>query len=183
MELIVPLLRTVVAVVAVVGLLWWVGRRMSGQAPAGAGARPVSQWRRPAAGRASGAGAVLGAGSGAGRGSRTGFAASWRALLERLGERRPAPERELRVVDRTSLTPRASLALVEVGGRRLLLGVGDQGISVLDTHAAPAAAGPAAEPTTDVTDVAAATVTDFDDILQRALAPSSDGASGRAGDR
>lgn len=161
MDLVVPLLRTVVAVAAIAGLLWWAGRRLAGRAPSGAGLagsglggpRPASQ--RP------------------GRG--TGLRATLAAFTARLGERRPAPERALRVVERATLSPRASVALVELGGRRLLLGVGEQGITVLDRSDAPVAAD------VTVTDERPATnhEPDFEAILRESLA-RPDGAQGRA---
>lgn len=128
---VVMLLRALVSLGAVLGLIWWAGRRLSsGKGRVGgttAGTRPV---RAP------------GAPGGAWARVRSGVAG-----LVRRGD---VPEPAIVVVGRQSLTPRAGLALVEVGGRRLLLGVGDQGITVLDTQDAPAPAAPsaAAEPET-----------------------------------
>lgn len=186
MELVVPLLRTVVAVAAIIGLLWWAGRRVAGRAPSGAGlagsglggpgAPAARQPRRGLGLRASRAG------------SGTGLREVWTTVAARLGERRPAPERALRVVERATLTPRASLALVEVGGRRLLLGVAEQGISVLDTSEVPDAPASVAAVPSDAPASGDAAVTgaaasddaaDFDEILRASLA--SESARGRAG--
>ncbi|WP_207204614.1 FliO/MopB family protein [Sanguibacter massiliensis] len=164
MDLVVPLLRTVVAVAAIAGLLWWAGRRLAGRAPSGAGLAgsglggPRAAVQRP--------------------GRATGLRATLAAFTARLGERRPAPERALRVLERATLSPRASVALVELGGRRLLLGVGEQGITVLDRSDAPVAA------ETTATDEGPATnlEPDFEAILRESLA-RPDGAQGRAGVR
>jgi len=169
MELVVPLLRTVVAVAAIVGLLWWAGRRLAGRAPSGAGlaGSGLGAAGRPAAARQ-------------GRARGAGLRGLTQAVVARLGERRPAPERALRVVERATLSPRASVALVEVGGRRLLLGVGEQGITVLDRADAPAPE--PAEPAEDeVTEPVAddALDADFASILRESLA-STEGAPGRA---
>ncbi|MGP7960211.1 flagellar biosynthetic protein FliO [Sanguibacter sp. A247] len=180
MELVVPLLRTVVAVAAIAGLLWWAGRRVAGRAPSGAGLAG-SGLGGPAASAARAPRRGLGlrtnrAGAGAGSGLRE----VWGAFAARLGERRPAPERALRVVERATLTPRASLALVEVGGRRLLLGVAEQGISVLDTSQAPVAAADDAVVFSADEASSADEAADFDEILRASLA-ASEGAQGRAG--
>ncbi|QIK84295.1 flagellar biosynthetic protein FliO [Sanguibacter sp. HDW7] len=177
MELVVPLLRTVVAVAAIVGLLWWAGRRLSGRAPSGAGLAGsglggpgLASRPRQAASRGAGLGSVLA------------------AVRARLGERRPAPERALRVVERATLSPRASVALVELGGRRLLLGVGEQGITVLDRSVVPAASAsadgdePDDAPAHDATAEPSCVDLDFEAILQESLA-TTEGAPGRAENR
>ncbi len=51
------------------------------------------------------------------------------ALLRRRGEARPAPA--LRVAARAGLSRGAGLAVVEVDGRRLLLGVSDRAVDLL----------------------------------------------------
>ena len=170
MEVVVPLLRTVVAVAAIVGLLWWAGRRLAGRASSGAGLAgsglggPRPAVRRPAGG--------------------TGLRAMLSSVTARLGERRPAPERALRVVERATLSPRASVALVELGGRRLLLGVGEQGITVLDRSDVPvvtdAATVDVGVDTDVVAEAEASRATDFETILRESLA-APDGARERAG--
>jgi len=47
--------------------------------------------------------------------------------------------RDISVVARQGIGAKASVALIEVGGKRYLLGVGDQSVNVLDSYAAPAA--------------------------------------------
>lgn len=175
MELVVPLLRTVVAVAAIVGLLWWAGRRLAGRAPSGVGL----------------AGSGLGGPARSprpGRGQAAGLRTLLSAVSARIGERRPAPERALRVIERATLSPRASVALVEVGGRRLLLGVGEQGITVLDRSVVPAASATADEdapddvPAHDVTAEPSRVDLDFEAILQESLT-TTEGAPGRAENR
>ena len=117
-DTVVVLLRALVSLGVVLGLIWWAGRRLSsGKGPVGGsatGSRP---------GRATGA---LGRGLGRVRDALRGGGGAAQA---------PA----IVVLGKQALTPKAGLALVEVGGRRLLLGVGEQGVTVLDTQDAPAA--------------------------------------------
>lgn len=145
----VALLRALVSLGVVLGLIWWAGRRLtSGKGPVGgstAGPRTSVTGRRGAFARASG----------------------WvRDTLR--GARRGAQQQPaIVVVGRQALTPKAGLALVEVGGRRLLLGVGDQGVTVLDTQDVPpvAAVDAASELVTDevsVTSSGAAFATELD---------------------
>ncbi len=57
----------------------------------------------------------------------------------RPGARRPRPAASLAVVGRQSLGGRSSIALVEVAGRHLLLGVGEHGVTLLTEVAVPEA--------------------------------------------
>ncbi|NKX93566.1 flagellar biosynthetic protein FliO [Sanguibacter hominis ATCC BAA-789] len=117
-DTVVVLLRALVSLGVVLGLIWWAGRRLSsGKGPVGGSATG------PRAGRATGA-----LGRGLGR---------VRDALRGGGSAAQAPA--IVVLGKQALTPKAGLALVEVGGRRLLLGVGEQGVTVLDTQDAPAA--------------------------------------------
>lgn len=58
-----------------------------------------------------------------------------RKLLPRSGG---GQRRQIAVVARQGVGPKTSVALIDVAGRRYLLGVGDQTVSVLDSYAAPA---------------------------------------------
>lgn len=57
-----------------------------------------------------------------------------RKLVPRAGA---GQRREIAVVARQGIGAKTSVALVDVGGKRYLLGVGDQSVSVLDSYAAP----------------------------------------------
>lgn len=59
--------------------------------------------------------------------------------IGRTGNRRAA-KAALSVVGRTSVGPKASVAVVEMDGKRFLLGVTEHGVSVLHTAEAPTAA-------------------------------------------
>ena len=116
-DTVVVLLRALVSLGVVLGLIWWAGRRLSsGKGPVGGSATG------PRPGRATG---VLGRGLGRVRDALRGGGAAQAPAIVVLGKQ--------------ALTPKAGLALVEVGGRRLLLGVGEQGVTVLDTQDAPVA--------------------------------------------
>ena len=116
-DTVVVLLRALVSLGVVLGLIWWAGRRLSsGKGPVGGSATGSR------AGRATG---VLGRGLGRVRDALRGGGTAQAPAIVVLGKQ--------------ALTPKAGLALVEVGGRRLLLGVGEQGVTVLDTQDAPAA--------------------------------------------
>lgn len=58
-----------------------------------------------------------------------------RKLVPRSGS---GQRRDISVVARQGIGAKASVALIEVGGKRYLLGVGDQSVNVLDSYAAPA---------------------------------------------
>lgn len=116
-DTVVVLLRALVSLGVVLGLIWWAGRRLSsGKGPVGGSATGSRT------GRATG---VLGRGLGRVRDALRGGGTAQAPAIVVLGKQ--------------ALTPKAGLALVEVGGRRLLLGVGEQGVTVLDTQDAPAA--------------------------------------------
>lgn len=116
-DTVVVLLRALVSLGVVLGLIWWAGRRLSsGKGPVGGSATG------PRTGRATG---VLGRGLGRVRDALRGGGTAQAPAIVVLGKQ--------------ALTPKAGLALVEVGGRRLLLGVGEQGVTVLDTQDAPVA--------------------------------------------
>ncbi|PCE13957.1 hypothetical protein AUC47_04735 [Microbacterium sp. SZ1] len=88
--------------------------------------------------------------------------------LARTRAPRPAPVRRTRpekitVVARSGLGGRAQLVVAEFGGIRYVLGVTEQGVSVVDTQEAPAA-----EDETVTADEATAS-TPPDDIVDRAL--------------
>ena len=59
------------------------------------------------------------------------FVLAW--LARRAGWMRSGAQRAIRVVSTQSLGPRAQLALVDIGGKRLLLGVTSSQITLLDT--------------------------------------------------
>ena len=110
-DTVVVLLRALVSLGVVLGLIWWAGRRLSsGKGPVGGSATGSRT------GRATG---VLGRGLGRVRDALRGGGTAQAPAIVVLGKQ--------------ALTPKAGLALVEVGGRRLLLGVGEQGVTVLDT--------------------------------------------------
>jgi len=118
-DTVVVLLRALVSLGVVLGLIWWAGQRLSsGKGPVGGSATGP----RPGRGTS-----VLGRGLG-----------RVRDALRGRGGAAQAPA--IVVLGKQALTPKAGLALVEVGGRRLLLGVGEQGVTVLDTQDAPPAA-------------------------------------------
>ncbi|WP_372698464.1 flagellar biosynthetic protein FliO [Arthrobacter sp. JSM 101049] len=58
-----------------------------------------------------------------------------RKLVPRSGS---GQRRDISVVARQGIGAKASVALIEVGGKRYLLGVGDQSVNVLDSYVAPA---------------------------------------------
>ena len=65
-------------------------------------------------------------------------------LLRRLGRAR-AETAGMRVVGRLTLEPRRSIYLVEVGGRRMLVGIGDGPMTMLGEVGAPASDAAAAD--------------------------------------
>lgn len=106
MDTAVLVLRTVLSLAAVLGLIWYAGRKLNdsanGQGGDGFLARLVS---------------------GAGGTRRTG--------------RRGGPAVTVTVVARQVLGAKASLAVVDVGDERLVLGVTEGGVTVLSTQAVP----------------------------------------------
>jgi len=59
-------------------------------------------------------------------------------LRNKLGARMgAAPSAQLRIIERKQLAAKSSLALVEVSGRRYLLGVAESSVNVLDSFEAP----------------------------------------------
>lgn len=59
-------------------------------------------------------------------------------LRKKLGARMgAAPSAQLRIIERKQLAAKSSLALVEVSGRRYLLGVAESSVNVLDSFEAP----------------------------------------------
>ncbi|WP_417215271.1 FliO/MopB family protein [Arthrobacter sp.] len=60
-----------------------------------------------------------------------------RKLVPRAGG--AGQRREISVVARQGIGAKTSVALVDVGGKRYLLGVGEQAVNVLDSYAAPVA--------------------------------------------
>lgn len=107
MDTAVLVLRTVLSLAAVLGLIWYAGRKLNdsanGQGGDGFLARLVS---------------------GAGGTRRTG--------------RRGGPAVTVTVVARQVLGAKASLAVVDVGDQRLVLGVTEGGVNVLSTQTIPA---------------------------------------------
>lgn len=69
-------------------------------------------------------------------------------LQRRIGHRlgRSAQRRAVTVVDRQGIGPKASVVVVDVEGRRYLLGVSDQAVNVIDSFEAPEADAPAESP-------------------------------------
>ncbi|MDQ4213210.1 flagellar biosynthetic protein FliO [Microbacterium sp. ASV81] len=109
MDQIIVALRAIVALAAVLGLLLWLSRRLQKGQAAGAAPRTGPKPRR--------LGALLSA-----------------AVAPR--ERRQAER--ITVVARTGLGGKAQLVVAEFDGIRYVLGVTEQGVSVVDTHEAPA---------------------------------------------
>lgn len=101
-------LRAAVALGAVLGLLWWISRRVQkGQAPAATGRpRPLPH--------------------------RLGALFAPRSVT---GARRADPER-ITVIARAGLGGRAQLVVAEFGGIRYVLGVSEHGVNVVDTQEA-----------------------------------------------
>ena len=90
MDLVIPILRAILALAVVLGLVWIASKRLG----------------------------TPGLATGKGRNRRTRTAS-------------------ITVVGRQALSPKAGLALVDVGGERLLLGFSEQGVNVLQTLPTP----------------------------------------------
>lgn len=118
-DTVVALLRALVSLGVVLGLIWWAGRRLS------SGKGPVGGTTGPRVSSDAGSRGVLARAAG-----------RLRDVVRRAG-RGSAQAPAIVMVGRQALSPKAGLALVEVGGRRLLLGVGEQGVTVLDTQDVP----------------------------------------------
>nr|WP_245348448.1 flagellar biosynthetic protein FliO [Paeniglutamicibacter psychrophenolicus] len=89
-------------------------------------------------------------------------------LRKRLGARFGAPAAaQLNLVERRNLGPKSSVVLLDVQGRRYLLGVAESSISVLDSFEAPE---PAPAPTPDTE---AATPRSFASVLESLRAPAA----------
>lgn len=82
----------------------------------------------------------------------------------RTGARGPAARRapSITLVGRQSLGGRSAVALVEVGGRRLVLGVGEHGVTLLTEVDAP---------TPETTDRVALDTTELERLLDPSVAP------------
>ncbi|MBI9114585.1 FliO/MopB family protein [Sanguibacter suaedae] len=112
MDTAVVVLRAALSLAAVLGLIWYAGRRLSDTSASERGDGPLGRLLtrsglRPASRRTA-------------RGLRT-------------------PGVTMAVVGRQVLGPRASVAVLDVGDQRLVLGVTDAGVNVLSTQAVPAA--------------------------------------------
>lgn len=149
--------RTILSLAVVLGLIWYAGRRLNDSTSGRGGDGMLAGWVRKAGG-------VVGQ-SPAGR---------------RRGVERPAPV--VAVVGRQAVGPKASVAVVDVGGQRLVLGVSEAGVALLTIMEVPAAeASPVAEHAASAerpapvsliksTRDSAPTQPDFDDVFAAATA-------------
>ena len=106
--------RTILSLAVVLGLIWYAGRRLNDSTSGRGGDSMLAGWVRRAGGIV-------------GRPARGGHRAA----------RRARPEPVVSVVGRQAIGPKASVAVVDVGGQRLVLGVSDAGVTVLTTMDAP----------------------------------------------
>ena len=141
--------RTILSLAVVLGLIWYAGRRLNDSTSGRGGDGKLMAWARTAG--------VVAQGSARGR---------------RRAER-PAPV--VAVVGRQAIGPKASVAVVDVGGQRLVLGVSEAGVSLLTTVEVPPLAVPAtiSAPVDAPATVAAPTPAaqpDFDAVLAAATA-------------
>lgn len=104
--------RTILSLAVVLGLIWYAGRRLDDSTSGRGGDGKLAAWVRKAGG-------VVGRAPARGR---------------RRAER-PAPV--VAVVGRQAIGPKASVAVVDVGDQRLVLGVSDAGVALLTTMAVP----------------------------------------------
>lgn len=107
MDTAVLVLRTVLSLAAVLGLIWYAGRRLNDAADGKGGDSFLAR-------------IVSGAGG-----------------TRRAGRRGQGPAVTVTVVARQVLGPKASVAVVDVGGQRLVLGVTEGGVNVLSTQDVP----------------------------------------------
>ena len=106
--------RTILSLAVVLGLIWYAGRRLNDSTSGRGGDGMLAGWVRKAGG-------VVGQNPARGR-RRT---------------ERPAPV--VAVVGRQAIGPKASVAVVDVGGQRLVLGVSEAGVALLTTMEVPVA--------------------------------------------
>ena len=125
--------RTILSLAVVLGLIWYAGRRLDDSTSGRGGDGMLAGWVRKAGG-------VVGRAPVRGR---------------RRAER-PAPV--VAVVGRQAIGPKASVAVVDVGGQRLVLGVSEAGVSLLTTVEVPVEA-PVAEVATEVAEEVAPAAT------------------------
>ena len=154
--------RTILSLAVVLGLIWYAGRRLNDSASGRGGDGMLAAWVRKAGGAV----------------GRTPARGRRRA-------ERPAPL--VAVVGRQAIGPKASVAVVDVGDQRLVLGVSESGIALLTTMAVPEVAVVAEEaaPTLPAPALPAPTVPvpavlpDFDEVLAAATAaPQTGGVAG-----
>lgn len=112
--------RTILSLAVVLGLIWYAGRRLNDSTSGRGGDGALAAWVRKAGG-------VVGRAPARGR---------------RRAER-PTPV--VAVVGRQAIGPKASVAVVDVGGQRLVLGVSEAGVALLTTMEVPAALASAVE--------------------------------------
>lgn len=106
--------RTILSLAVVLGLIWYAGRRLNDSTSGRGGDGVFAAWVRKAGG-------VVGRAPARGR---------------RRAER-PSPV--VAVVGRQAIGPKASVAVVDVGGQRLVLGVSEAGVALLATMDVPEA--------------------------------------------
>lgn len=106
--------RTILSLAVVLGLIWYAGRRLNDSTSGRGGDGMLAGWVRKAGG-------VVGQSPARGR--------------RRVD--RPAPV--VAVVGRQAVGPKASVAVVDVGGQRLVLGVSEAGLVLLTTMEVPVA--------------------------------------------
>ena len=148
MDVAVLAVRTILSLAVVLGLIWYAGRRLNDSASGRGGDGKLAAWVRKAGGAV----------------GRTPARGRRRA-------ERPAPL--VAVVGRQAIGPKASVAVVDVGGQRLVLGVSESGISLLTTLEAPVAVAAEAIPepvaAPDVVHTAIAQdAPDFDEVFAAA---------------
>ena len=147
--------RTILSLAVVLGLIWYAGRRLNDSTSGRGGDGMLAGWVRRAGGVA----------GGPARGRRR--------------AERPAPV--LAVVGRQAIGPKSSVAVVDVGGQRLVLGVSEAGVTLLTTvevpapeaeEPAPSAPATPADPsaTVDLVKPALTEPVPFDEVLAAATA-------------
>lgn len=153
MDTLVLAVRTILSLAVVLGLIWYAGRRLDDSTSGRGGDGMLAGWVRKAGG-------VVGRAPARGR---------------RRAER-PAPV--VAVVGRQAIGPKASVAVVDVGGQRLVLGVSEAGISLLTTVEAPALVEAAAEQTADAAALAPTTIEKHAPASTEPSTPSASTAPG-----
>ena len=154
--------RTILSLAVVLGLIWYAGRRLNDSTSGRGGDGMLTAWVRKAGG-AVGRAPVRG----------------------RRRAERAAPV--VSVVGRQAIGPKASVAVVDVGDQRLVLGVSDAGVALLTSMAVPQVcdvvavaetAPPRSAPAAPAVPVPAV-LPDFDEVFAAAVdAPRTGGVTG-----